>query len=401
MVWALSQIFVVSSDKNPYGNEITPWLQTLHNHAFGNFSNLLREMTLNPAMGKYLDMGNSVMPAPNENYGREVMQLFTVGLHLLNPDGTVQTDASGQPIPAYDQARVTDFGRAFSGWTYAGSSANGTNWENFTGPLQPRDNLHNKQAKTLLNGTTLPAGQNIQQDLDGALNNLLQHPNLPPFIATRLIRAFVTSNPSPAYVQRVAAVFAGGGGNARGDLAATIRAVLLDAEARQDTTGPTSGRLKDSMQHTLGLVRALGGQVLNPSNLMYNYFLMGQRPAAAPSVFSFYSPMTRLPGSPQYFGPEFQIYTPSYAVYRADFVYSLINGDYNSMIRVDITPFVNVAANGPALINLVDATLLQGRMSATARQAITTAIAASTDNKQRAVTALYLTALTAEFSVQK
>ena len=401
MIFALSQIFVVSADKNPYGNEMLPWLATLSTNALGNFDTLLREMTLNPAMGKYLDLGNSVIPSPNENYSREVLQLFTLGLYLLNPDGTLQPDGNGNPMPTYDQARIHDIARALSGWTYPGTSATGLNWENFTGPLQPRDSYHDKGAKTLLLGVTLPAGQTAQQDYDAVMQNIFAHPNLPPFIATRLIRALVTGNPSPAYVQRVAAVFASNGGGVRGDLAATARAVLLDAEARSVTPTPVQGHLKDPILHSLGLIRALGGTVIDPSNLFWDYFLLSEKLLNSPSVFNFYSPLTKVPGSPQYIGPEFQIYAPSLAIGRANFLYALINGNYNSMIAVDITLFVNAAADATTLINLVDATLLQGRMSAVARAAIATALAASTDNRQRAITALYLTAITAEFAVHQ
>ena len=401
MIFALSQIFVVSADKNPYGNEMLPWLQTLSANALGNFGTLLREMTLNPSMAKYLDLGNSVTPRPNENYPREMLQLFTVGLVLLNPDGTPQPDGNGNPIPTYDQARISDIARALSGWTYPGPSATGINWESFTGPLQPRDGYHDKGAKTLLSGVTLPAGQTAQQDYDAVMANVFAHPNVPPFIATRLIRALVTGNPSPAYVKRVADVFANNGSGVRGDLAATARAVLLDPEARNDTPTAAQGHLKDPILHSLGLVRALGGTVIDPSNLFWDYFLLSEKLLNAPSVFNFFSPLTKVPGSPQYIGPEFQIYAPSLAIGRANFLYALISGGYNSMIAVDITPFVNGAADATTLINLVDATLLQGRMSASARQAIAGAIAASNDNRQRAITALYLTAITAEFAVHK
>ncbi len=398
MIFALSQLFVVSADKNPYANEIQPWLSTLSNNAFGNFNTLLREMTLNPAMGKYLDLGNSIMPSPNENYAREVMQLFTLGPVLLDQDGSVQTDRNGDPIPTYDQARISDFARALSGWTYAGSSATGINWESFTGPLQPRDKFHDQGSKTLLLGAVLPAGQTAVQDMDGVMQNLFQHPNLPPFIATRLIRAFVTSNPSPAYITRVADVFAYGAAG-RGDLQATLAAVLTDPEARQDQPTATQGHLKDPMLQSIGLFRTLGASVTDPSNLFWDYFLLGQKITAAPSVFNFYSPMTRLPGSPQYYGPEFQLYAPSLAVARANFLYKFISGEYKGMVNVDIAPFVSVAGNATTLINLVDATLLAGRMSASARQAIGTAVNASTDPRQRAISALYLAAISAEFAV--
>lgn len=399
MVFALSQLFVVSADKNPYANEMQPWLATLNKHAFGNFKNLLRDMSLNPSMAKYLDLGNSVIPAPNENYAREVMQLFTIGPVMLNQDGSVQTDRNGDPIPSYDQARITDMARALSGWTYAGANANGLNWENFTGPLQPRDRYHDKNAKTLLMGQTLPAGQTTQQDFDAVMDNLFSHPNLPPFIATRLIRAFTTSNPSPAYITRVADVFAHGP-SGRGDLQATLAAVLLDQEARQPDSQAVPGKLKDPILHSISLLRAMGAKINDPNNLAWEYFLLGQRLLSAPSVFNFYSPLTRLPGSPDRHGPEFQIYAPALAVARANFLYQFLNGNYNGMASIDITPYVNVAADVTALMNLVDATLLQGRMTPAARSAIAASVSATSDRKQRALTALYLTAIT-EFAVQR
>ncbi|UGQ47755.1 DUF1800 domain-containing protein [Massilia endophytica] len=399
VIFALSQIFVVSADKNPYANEMQPWLATLQNHAFGNYYNLLREMSLNPSMGKYLDMGNSVIPAPNENYAREVMQLFTIGPVMLNQDGSVQLDRNGDPLASYNQQTIGETARALSGWTYAGSGA-GINWENFTGPLQPRDAWHDKGSKTLLQGLVLPAGQSTQQDFDAVMQNLFQHPNLPPFVATRLIRALVTSNPSPAYIERVANVFANGPAG-RGDMKATITAILTDAEARQDQPGDISGKLKDPILQTLALVRAMGGSVTNPNNLFWEYSLLGEKLLNAPSVFSFFSPLTPLPDNPGRFGPEFQLYAPALAVARANFIHRLLNGEFGGMIQLDITPYVNVAGDPTALLNLVDATLLQGRMSPTARQAIASSVSATSDKRQRAITALYLTAITADFTVQQ
>jgi len=400
MIFALSQLFVVSADKNPYANEMQPWLATLSANAFGNFNTLLREMTLNPSMGKYLDLANSKAPAPNENYAREVMQLFTIGPVMLNQDGSVQTDRNGEPIPSYDQARIADISRALSGWTYAGASTAGANWEKFTGPLQPRERLHDKGSKTLLQGVVLPAGQTTVQDFDAVIENLFNHPNLPPFIATRLIRAFTTSNPSQGYIERVADVFASGPAG-RGDLKAALAAVLTDAEARLDTPGASQGKLKDPMLHTLSLFRALDASVINPTNAFWEYSQLGQKLLNAPSVFNFYSPMTGLPGTPGKFGPEFQVYAPAQAVARANFLYRFLSGEYKGMVAINIAPYVAVAGDVTALMNLVDTRLLQGRMSPAARSAIAGSVSATTDRTQRALTALYLTAISAEFAVQQ
>lgn len=398
MLFALSQLFVVSSDKNNSGDQLLPWLTTLDKHAFGNFSSLLREMTINPAMGKYLDLANSRTPAPNENYAREVMQLFTIGPVLLNQDGSVQRDRYGDPIPAYTQETIAHMARALSGWTYFGTNLTGSNWENFTAPLQPRDRLHDMGAKTLLNGATLPAGQSTVQDLDGVVQNLFNHPNLPPYIATRLIRAFTTSNPSPAYIERVANVFAYGP-TGRGDLKATLNAVLMDPEAL--VISPTAGKLKDPILHSLALFRATGATVVNPTNMFWDYFLMGQRLLQAPSVFNFYSPLAPLPGTPELFGPEFQLYTPAQAIGRANFLYGFIAGNNAGMVSINLAPYQAVAGNPTALLNLVDANLLQGRMTPSTRAAIGATLQATTDLKQRAITALYLTAIAADFAVQQ
>lgn len=391
MIFALSQIMVVSSNKNPYANEITPWLKTLDKHAFGKFGDLLREMTINPAMGKYLALGHSKAPSPNEDFAREVMQLFTIGLHELNMDGSFKLDGAGKRIPTYNQTTISEMARALSGWGFANS------YEDMSAPLVARESYHDKGAKTIVRGIQLPAGQTAQQDMNAVMTALLQHPNLAPFISVRLIRHFVTSNPSPAYIQRVATVFK----NTDGDLAAVVKAILLDTEARLDQPATNSGHLKDPMLHTLSLVRALGGKVVDPKNILWDYFLMGERLAQAPSVFSFYSPLTALPDNPGFVGPEFQIYSGSHAVRRANFVLALLNGEMSGSMTIDITPYVTAAKDPQALMALVNTNLLQNRMSESSRQAIGTAVFNISDMKQRALTALYLTAITAEFAVQR
>lgn len=391
-IFALSQILVVSSDKNPTGRELTPWLKSLSKHAFGNYGDLLREMIRNPSMGKYLGLGHSKAPAPNEDFAREVMQLFTIGLVELNMDGSPRLDSAGKSIPTYDQGRIKEFSRALSGWGFA------KGYEDMSAPLVAREQYHDRRAKTLLNGVTLPAGQSAAQDLDAVVNNLMQHPNVAPFIAVRLIRHFVTSNPSRAYIQRVATVFK----QSHSNLAATLKAVLLDVEARETSSASGGGHLKDPVLHTLSLVRALGGQVISARNVFWDYQLMGQRLAQAPSVFSYYSPMNPLPGDGTYFGPEFQLYSGSHAVRRANFVLALLDGSLTGAMNVDLTPFVQVAGDSQALMQLVERTLLQGRLSSATRQTIGEAVfKGSSDMKQRALTALYLTAVTGEYVVQK
>jgi uncharacterized protein (DUF1800 family) len=319
------------------------------------------------------------------------MQLFTIGLVELNMDGSPRLDAAGKSIPTYDQFRIGEFSRALSGWGFA------KGYEDMSAPMVAREQYHDRRAKKLLNGVILPAGQTAAQDLDAVINNLVQHPNTAPFISLRLIRNLVTSNPSRAYVQRVATVFR----NSHSNLAATLRAVLLDPEAR-DLPGSGFGHLRDPVLHTLSLVRALDGQVISARNLFWDYYLMGERLAQPPTVFGFYSPMTPLPGNAGFFGPEFQLYSGSQAVRRANFVLALLDGSLGGAINVNITPFSSVAQDPQALMALVERTLLQGRLSAATRQTIGEAVfKVSSDMKQRALTALYLIAITGEYVVQR
>ncbi len=397
---ALAGIIVISANKNIYPDELVPYLQILSRHAFGNYRALLGEISTSSQMGKYLDLANSNKPSPgsaaNENYARELMQLFTIGLYALNPDGSRQLDAQSLPIRAYSQFTVQQVALALTGWTYQGPGNN--NWENFSGPLQSRAANHDTSAKALV-GTSLPAGQSAEADMAGTLDWLFNHPNTGPFVAQRLILALVKSNPTPAYVGRVAAVFADNGSGTRGDLKAVVRAILTDAEARNDTATGTDGRLKDAIYHTISFVRALGGTVSPTNGLAWQFSQMGQTPLAPPSVFGFYSPLYRIPRTTTA-GPEFQIYGPTEAVLRGNLFWSALTGNAGSDLVVDIAPFVALAGNIPVLIDAVDQALLYGRMPLAMRQSLATAIAAQYDATTKAQTALYLTALSGLCAVQ-
>ena len=225
VAWGLSQIMVASAVKVNNPSAFVLWQNMFQNDAFGNFSTLLTDVTLSPVMGHYLDMVNNDKPSngvdPNENYAREVLQLFSIGLEELNPDGTKQLDSSGNSIPTYDQTAVLGFAHTFTGWTYPtkpGATARFNNPEYYGGPMIPFDAHHDTGAKILLNGVTLPAGGNTQADMTAALQNIFNHPNVAPFISRQLIERLVSSNPSPDYVGRVARVFADNGSGVRGDL---------------------------------------------------------------------------------------------------------------------------------------------------------------------------------------
>ena len=399
VAYALSQIIVISMNKNNYAEQTAPYLQILSRNAFGTYRGLIGEMAVSSQMGKYLDLANSNKPTSgggaNENFPRELLQLFTIGLYKLNSDGSNQLDAGGQPIPVIDQNTVQQVALAMTGWTYIGSGNN--NWENYAGPMVPRDVNHDMRAKSFL-GCSLPAGQGTQADMHAALDCICAHPNVAPFVSTRLIRSMVKSNPSPAYIQRIAAVFANNGSGVRGDVKAVVRAILMDPEARNDTADATSGRLKDPIYHVVSMQRALGGSISATNQAAWSFSRTGQTPLSPPSVFSFYSPMFRAPQTGLY-GPEFQIYTPTEAVLRGNFIWQILSNP-GSDFPLDITRFVNLGGNVPGLINAVDQTLMYGRMPPALRQSIATAVAAQSDNPSRARTALYLALLSGQHAVQ-
>lgn len=402
MVFALGQILVVSTSKLVNGYELIPWVRLLETHAFGNYRALLRAVTISPSMGKFLDLANSVGTggqAPNENYPRELLQLFSIGLHELEMDGSIKL-VQGAPIATYDQARIKEVARALSGWTYPtqpGQAPVSSNPEYFVGTMEPRPQHHDSGSKTLFNGVVLPAGQSVSQDLDGVIDAIFAHPNVPPFVATRLIRSLVTSNPSSAYIERVAQVFADNGQGVRGDLQAVLHAVLTDPDAA--LVGADDGRLRDPVLHVTGLARALGVQIANPGQFLYVMANLGQLVLAPPSVFSFYSPLAPLPGQPGKFGPEFQLYTPALAVERANFIYALLSGGFSSSFPIDLGPFTALAANAPALVEAVNQKLLFGHMSVPLKAALIDLAQHTSDPQQRAFGTLYLTAISSEFTV--
>lgn len=400
VAYALAQVLVVSANKNVYPDELVPHLRLLSRHAFGNYRTLLEDVARSPQMGKYLDLANSNRPlgasAANENFARELLQLFTIGLVKLNADGSVQLDLAGRPVPTYDQASIQQVALALTGWTYAGSGSN--NWENFSGPMVSREVNHDPRAKSFL-GCSLPAGQGAEADLKATLDCLFQHPNTPPFVSLWLIRQLIKSNPSPAFVQRIAAVFANNGSGQRGDLRAVVQAILLDPEARNDSAGVDDGRLRDPLQHLAAALRALNGGFQPGSSLGWEIGRTGQVPLAPPSVFGHYAQLFRLPQS-TLAAPEFQIYTPTEATLRGNLLWSLLTQP-GSQIRVNLQPFTAVAGDTTALVNAADQALLWGRMPSAMRQSLATAINAQPDATQRVHTALYLTLLSGQHAIQQ
>jgi uncharacterized protein (DUF1800 family) len=362
-------------------------------------------------MGNYLDMVNNDKPDPvagtnpNENYGREVLQLFTIGVNQLNQDGTFQLDGSGNPIPTYTQDTVKGFARAFSGWTYPtrpGSTGHFGNPEYYGGPMIAFDDHHDTEAKPLLNGTILPAGGTAQADLTAALQNIFQHPNVGPFIGRQLIQHLVTSNPSPEYVGRVAAVFNNNGSGVRGDLRAVVKAILLDPEARRGDdpaqAQPNDGRLKEPVQFIMNIIGALNGS--GQGDCLASYAsLMKQPPFLSPSVFNFFHPDHVIDGT-NLQGPEFEILDAGTTINRINFVNTYVYGTPCGTNRANLAPYVGLASNPTLLVNTIATVMLHGQMSADMRNTLVSTISGISDPTKRTQAALYLIGTSSQFQVQ-
>jgi uncharacterized protein (DUF1800 family) len=397
---------------------VTYYQQMLMNDAFSNYRKILGDVTLSPGMGQYLDMANNAKANPaqnivaNENYAREVLQLFSLGTKALNPDGSVQYDANNLPVPTYSQFTITEFARAFTGWAYAPAPGNTVQWNAYptqNGPMVPYPSMHDTGAKTLLNGYVSPAGISAQQDLNNALDNIYGHSNAGPFIGTLLIQHLVKSNPSPAYVQRVAAAFADNGQGVRGDIAAVITAILLDPEARANDNGGndqiTDGHLQEPALLIAGMVGAFGGQMNLQNYYSYELTRLNQDIFNSPSVFNYYSPFFMAPAT-GLFGPEFQIDTPNNSILRANVVAGLFSA-YNNAVQtngpgttVDLTPFVSLASAPATLADALDLTLTHGTMPNTMKQMLITAITAEAGgNIARVETGCYLILTSSYYNV--
>jgi uncharacterized protein (DUF1800 family) len=424
VAFALSEIMVVSQlgvlNNYPYG--LASYYDTLANNAFGNYRDLIEDVTLHPAMGIYLSMLGNEKPdpanniRPDENYARELMQLFSIGLVELNIDGTVQTDGQGQPIPTYDQAVIEGFAHVYTGWNFAGfvdfRLAQPT-LINQVIPMQLYQPYHDTGAKALLDGFTIPAGQNGEQDLAMALDNVFNHPNVGPFMATRLIERLTTSNPSPAYVERVARVFNNNGSGVRGDLGAVVKAILLDPEARS-TAGAASGKVKEPLLRLTQLFRAYNATSQSGRYpLGFAYIVFGQGPLQSPSVFNFFSPSYAPPGEVRdlgYVAPELEIateylntYVTNYMFFQAFGLNQTVQDLQPDDVYIDFSEEMTVAGDVDALINMVAGKLLGGQISATLRNEIAgmLALIPDTETALRAAETIYFVTTSPEYAYQR
>lgn len=437
VTFALHQIFVVSGRDIPYPSWMTVYLQTLDRNAFGNFRTLLGDMTLNPGMGEYLDMRRSTGTNPNENFSREILQLFSVGVNQLNLDGTPVLDAQGSPVPTYTQNDVNTFTRVFTGWNFQPPFQSGST--NYRDPMLPRgvNGTHDTGAKTLFNGTTIPAcasangAQNAacaQSDMTAALNNISNHQNVGPFISKQLIQHLVTSNPSPAYVARVATAFNNDCNglypespcsNARGNLKSVVRAILLDPEARGDAkTDPNYGKLREPVQYINNILRAFNA---SSDGVIGNGSRGGDLPATLDqsvfmptTVFSYYTPDYEVPGT-KILGPAFQILSTSTTLRRANVANTLIysgiltganNPTGTQLNFASLDALASADTSGGQLVEQLNILLLHGTMSAQMRSSILTALQSiptsdGTFARKRVQTAVYLTVTSPHYDVQR
>jgi len=414
VAFALSEMFVISSD-SVNATTITYYHNTLAQDAFTNFSTIMHDVSLSPGMGAYLNMLNSAK-APtgqiaNENYARELMQLFTIGLFQLNQDGTPQLDGNGNPIPTYTESQVQAFARAYTGWTYATSSGGSptsfpNNTANYLAPMAPVESQHDATAKTLLNGTVLPAGQSAENDLQGALTNIFNHSNVGPFVCKQLIQHLVTSTPSPAYVSRITAVFANNGSGVRGDMQAVIRAILEDTEARAGDTNPLydGGHLREPMLWITNYLRAVGftntdanGSYFSLSNYANT---LGERPYRSGSVFNFFPPSYVIPKT-TFNAPEFDLENTAMAILRLSLADSLVNNKitgFSTDLSATSTLGQIAAASPGNLVDTLSVIFMHGQMPTDMRTQIVNAIT-GLNTAQQVRVATYLVIASSQYKV--
>ena len=389
VAFALSQIVVISGTEVRANYGLAEYEKLLLRDAFGTYRQLIEDVTLSPAMGRYLNMVNNDKPnpargtSPNENYAREVMQLFSIGLVQLQPDGSVVTDASGVPVPTYDQNAVIGLAHVFTGWTYppqSGATQKTHNPAYYIGSMVAVPSNHDTAAKVILGGTQIPAGQTPAADLAQALDTIANHPNVGPFIGKQLIQALVTANPSAAYVGRISAVWADDGHGVRGNLGAVVRAILLDPEARGDVkTDATYGRVKDPVLLLTGPARALG---IATDGVWFAQAsgALEQPVYLSPTVFNFYPPD---------YSPDSTLVSPASALLdsgsvftRANLLLQLLyssagadrtvpNATGTQTALGDLAPF---GGDTGSLVDSINALLLHGTLAADARSSVLDAV---------------------------
>jgi uncharacterized protein (DUF1800 family) len=397
--YALSQILVISSEGTlgDFGIGVADYYDILIRNAFGNYKDILKEITLHVAMGSYLSHLNnpkadpSANIHPDENYAREIMQLFSIGLNKLNIDGSLQLDGNGNAIPTYDNTDIKELAKVFTGLSVA-ERLDGGNlyfylglWQaDFTVPMKMYEEQHEPGSKTIIDGYVIPAGQPGLTDIDMAIEHLFNHPNVGPFISRRLIQQFVKSNPSPSFIQTVAEKFNDNGSGVRGDMKAVIQAILTHPEARSCSaiSAPDQGKLKEPILRYTQFARLFGGYTPHGKNRYWNYAYLAleqvnQAPLHSQTVFNFYSPdfaPNGLIGDNNMVAPEFEIHNTRTAIGYADLVYYWVEAEIlfltwtSDAIESHITPsnlsgLNEIVKDTDALMDYLDVYLCNGQMS--------------------------------------
>ncbi len=407
---ALSEFFVVGLDGVTFtwfGASVTDYWGMLVKNAFGNYRTLLEDVTLHPAMGDYLSLRgsqreNSSGRRPDENYAREVMQLFTIGLVQLNSDGTAKTDASGNPIPTYSNEDVTNIASALSGWELQGERAETFNTtpniavdvvrRPMTADMGKMLYVNNAaatsrhsalEAKFL--GATVPANTGAPEAMKIVLDTLFNHPNVGPFFAKQMIQRFVTSNPSPAYIKRVADIFNNNGAGVRGDLAAVFKAILIDDEARgaAGLTSQTFGKIREPFlrliqwAHTFKLKEPASGAYALGSTAQQSNAL-GQMVMRSPSVFNFFRPGFVPAGtavaSNKLVAPEFQLVNEVSTIGYVNYMSNVIANRQSTNVQADYAEELAIANDSAALVNRLDLILTGNQLAQTTKDKIKQAV---------------------------
>lgn len=423
--WALSQIFVISDTNGAISGEpiqMSEYWDLLARNSFGYYRTLLDEVTYNPSMGKFLSHFRNRKAGtgrePDENYAREVMQLFSIGLVERNLDYSPLLQ-SGQPVPTYDQNVISNYAKVFTGFAYANAGTNLFGGTNNYLPMSCVATEHDTTVKVVVGNTTLPAGQTCAVDVRDGLNLLASHPNVAPFMARQLIQRFTTSNPSPAYITRVAQKFNNNGDNERGDLAAVVKQILLDPEARALSPPANFGKVREPLLRLTAVMRAWDYQL--PAATQYGEIRMGmtnptgsyaQRPLGAPTVFNFYEPDYQHPGPLA----DANLYAPEMQIINEGTTYSISNSlaDYTFRYYVGMPspptdrPLINVTAlanltTPAAMVDEVNRRMFYGQMSANTRTTLVGMLSfmngASTSEKARSL--LQIAAMSPEFATQR
>ena len=445
VAFALSQILVASSASAGLGNKpigIADYYDLMIEYAFGNFYDLLRDVTYHPIMGTYLShlLNEKADPSanrfPDENYAREVMQLFTIGLWELNQDGTQKVDENGEPIPTYDNGDITELAKVFTGLNYGGADGNtdwpwgwSDDWQYMQYPMVM--NARNSQGQALVHdfgqksflGLTIPARSpsdaNGDQDITDALTHLFNHDNTAPFICRQLIQFLVTANPSPAYVARVADVFDDDGSGERGNLGAVVKAILMDDEARrpiEHLSAKQFGGLREPLIRATHLSRVQ--RMDRYSNLVWWWWTedvnsienMGlQAPMRSPTVFNYYRPDYRFKGALSeqgYHAPRFQITTSYTAISFANYLWKQTNNGWGiSGTNLDFDPdysdFTALASDPTALVDRAVLLFCAGQVGSTSREIMVNAVAGLSGNTDRIKLAIYLAMMAPEGAIFK